>query len=186
MAEPFISQISAFGLGFTIRDWVQCQGQILAISQNQALYSLISDIYGGDGINSMGVPNLKGRTVLHSGSGPGLTPRQIGSFNSLRDRSLTSWEMPAHAHPISQKAKPEPGTSLTPSTGSVTAIPEGTYSGASIIADWYAEASNLTDLSSLGSPATAPSGNSAAIQTISPYQVVMYEMAFFGAYPPRS
>ncbi|WP_310621352.1 phage tail protein [Flexibacterium corallicola] len=186
MAEPFISQVSAFGLEFTIRNWARCQGQIMAISQNEMLFSLISNVYGGDGRVSFGVPNLIGRTVLHSGQGPGLGVYPIGSFNSQRDQVLTIRELPSHAHIIRQKAQPYSGTDLVPTADTITAIPEGTFSGLPITADWYAAASNLTDLSSQGSPSTSVKGSSFPIPTISPYQVITYEIALIGIYPSRS
>ncbi|MDX5594305.1 phage tail protein [Pseudovibrio sp. SPO723] len=186
MAEPFISQISAFGLGFTIEGWTQCQGQLLSVGQNQALFSLILNIYGGDGRVSMGVPNLAGRTVLHSGTGPGLSNRNLGDQHVSRTWALNHLEMPSHDHLIAQKAKPSSGASRDPAPGFVTAIPEGSFGGTPVIADWYASASNLTDLSSYGSPATSTEGASSPISTMSPFQVVSYQMALLGTYPPRS
>lgn len=186
MAEPFISQISAFGLGFTIRDWIICSGQILSIQQNQALFSLISNIYGGDAINTFGVPNLTDRTVVHSGQGPGLSNRTMGTYYPYDDTPLFPSNLPAHSHGIDQKAQPKVGTTLNPDPITVTAIPEGNFAGIKIQADWYANGQNLKDLSSAGSPSTGHAGGNQHLPTISPYQVVTYEMALFGTYPPRS
>ncbi|OKL42883.1 phage tail protein [Pseudovibrio exalbescens] len=186
MAEPFISQISAFGLGFTIRDWIICSGQILSIQQNQALFSLISNVYGGDGSNTFGVPNLTDKTVVHSGLGPGLSSRTIGTYYPYADALLFTSNLPAHSHGIAQKAQPKVGTTLTPSPNTVTAIPEGNFAGIKIQADWYASGQNFQDLGSDGSPPTGYAGGNQHLPTISPYQVVTYEMALFGTYPPHS
>jgi microcystin-dependent protein len=77
-AEPFIGEISMFGGNFAPRDWAMCDGQILPISQHQALFSLLGTMYGGDGRTTFALPDLRGRAPIHQGSGPGLTPRRIG------------------------------------------------------------------------------------------------------------
>ena len=78
MSEPFVGQIIMFGGNFAIRGFAQCDGQLLGISQNTALFSLLGTTYGGDGRTSFGLPDLRGRFPMHVGTGPGLSPRRLG------------------------------------------------------------------------------------------------------------
>lgn len=78
MSEPFIGQIQSFGFNFAPRSWAQCNGQLLPIAQNQALFSLLGTIYGGDGRTTFGLPDLRGRVPMHEGKGSGLTDRKLG------------------------------------------------------------------------------------------------------------
>ncbi len=78
MSEPFLGQITMFGGNFAPRGWAYCEGQLLPIAQNTALYSLLGTIYGGDGRTSFGLPDLRGRAPIHQGRGPGLSPRKLG------------------------------------------------------------------------------------------------------------
>lgn len=78
-SEPFIGEIAAFGFNFAPRGWAQCNGQLLSISQNTALFSLLGTTYGGDGRTTFGLPDLRGRVALHQGTGPGLTPHNMGA-----------------------------------------------------------------------------------------------------------
>ncbi len=86
MSEPFIGEIRMFAGNFAPRSWALCDGQLLLVSQNEALFSLFGPIYGGDGRTTFGLPDMRGRFPLHAGSGPGLTPRTIGSKYSYVKR----------------------------------------------------------------------------------------------------
>lgn len=96
--EPFIAQIMLFGGNFAPRGWAFCDGQLLPIASNSALFSIIGTVYGGDGRNTFALPDLRGRVPMHAGSGPGLTPRQIGQRVGLEDVTLVESQMPAHNH----------------------------------------------------------------------------------------
>lgn len=98
MALPFIGQIQMWGTTFSPMDWATCSGQLIPISQNQALYSIIGNIYGGDGRVTMGVPELNGRAPMHSGTGPGLNQKHMGYKYGTPTVVLTSSSMPEHGH----------------------------------------------------------------------------------------
>jgi microcystin-dependent protein len=100
MASPYIAQITLFAGNFAPRGWAFCDGQIMAISQNTALFSLLGTTYGGDGRTTFALPDLRGRAPVHAGSsgGPGLTPRLLGEQGGEEAHTLTQNEMPSHAH----------------------------------------------------------------------------------------
>ena len=98
MVEPFIGEISMVAFTFAPRGWAFCDGQLLAISQNTALFSLIGTTYGGDGRTTFALPDLRGRVPLHMGNGPGLTSRPEGQKGGSETVTLTVSQMPAHNH----------------------------------------------------------------------------------------
>ncbi len=100
-SDPFIGQISFFGGTFAPRGWAFCNGQLLAISQYTALFSILGTTYGGDGRTSFGLPDMRGRALLHAGSGPGLTPRSLGESSGVEQTILTVQQMPPHKHGVS-------------------------------------------------------------------------------------
>jgi len=99
--DPFIGQIQAFGFNFAPRGWSLCDGQLLAISSNTALFSLIGTAFGGDGRTTFGLPDLRGRTAVHVGRGPGLSNITWGQRGGRENVNLTIQELPAHNHIIS-------------------------------------------------------------------------------------
>ena len=98
MADPFIGQISIFSFAFAPRGWAFCNGQIMSIAQNQALFSLLGTTYGGDGITTFGLPNLQGRAAVSQGQGQGLSPYALGQAGGETAHTLTPAEMPSHTH----------------------------------------------------------------------------------------
>lgn len=98
MATPFMSEIRMFGFDYAPRNWAPCSGQILPISQNQALFSLLGTTYGGDGQTTFGLPNLQGRVPVHFGQGQGLSPRNLGDVYGEENHTLTVNEIPSHSH----------------------------------------------------------------------------------------
>lgn len=100
MAEPFLGQIRQIGFNFAPRGWALCDGQILPINQNQALYSLLGTTYGGDGRTSFALPDLRGRVAIHTGSGVGLTSRTLGSKGGEEQHILSADEVPPHTHVV--------------------------------------------------------------------------------------
>ncbi|NKI31949.1 phage tail protein [Croceivirga thetidis] len=102
-ANPYLGQITTFGFNFAPRGWATCQGQLLPISQNNALFSLLGTTYGGDGRTTFGLPDLRGRTVIGQGNGPGLSNIRWGARAGAGSRNLTSANMPSHNHSYNQK-----------------------------------------------------------------------------------
>src|SRR4029453_7998397 len=98
MSEPFLGQIQAFGFNFAPRGWATCDGQILPIAQNTALFSLLGTTYGGNGVNTFGLPDLRGRVAVHQGNGPGLSPYVIGEVTGTESVTLILTQMAAHNH----------------------------------------------------------------------------------------
>ena len=98
MSEPFVAEIRIFGFNFAPRGWAMCNGQLMPISQNTALFSLLGTMYGGDGKTTFGLPNLQGGAAMHWGQGPGLTDRVEGETGGEQTVTLIQTEMPAHSH----------------------------------------------------------------------------------------
>ena len=98
MSEPFVGEIRMFAGNFAPRGWAFCDGQLLAVSQNDALFSLLGTIYGGDGRTTFGLPDLRGRIPLHAGTGPGLSPRRLGSKAGAENETLTTNQLASHSH----------------------------------------------------------------------------------------
>src|SRR5687767_4659649 len=106
MAEPFIAQITLFAGNFAPRGWAFCQGQILSIAQNTALFSLLGTTYGGDGQTTFALPDLRGRVPVGTGQGPGLSPYQAGQKSGVENTTLLSTQMPAHVHTANTTVTP--------------------------------------------------------------------------------
>ncbi|AXV07541.1 Microcystin dependent protein [Euzebya pacifica] len=98
MAEPFIAEVRAWAPNFAPRAWAFCEGQLLPISQNTALFSLLGTTYGGDGRTTFGLPDCRGRAVIGPGNGPGLSPRPLGQKGGAERVTLTAPTMPSHSH----------------------------------------------------------------------------------------
>lgn len=98
--EPYVGEIRLFAGNFAPQGWAFCDGQLLAVSQNDALFSLLGTTYGGDGETTFGLPDLRGRVPLHVGSGPGLSPRSLGAKGGAEKVTLTVNQMPSHTHSL--------------------------------------------------------------------------------------
>ncbi len=175
MSEPFIGEITMFGGNFAPRGWAFCDGQLLAISQNDSLFSLLGTIYGGDGRTTFGLPDLRGRIPLHQGTGPGLSPRNLGSRGGEERVTLTTNQMPNHFHYVN--ANNAPGDQANPA-GHVLAQPT---QGSNRLYDDVEPVDNK-----LNSAAIGDSGGSLPHQNIMPFQCVNYIIALVGIYPSRN
>ncbi len=173
MADPFIGEIRMFAGTFAPQGWALCQGQLLAISENDALFSLLGTIYGGDGQTTFALPDLRGRIPIHYGSGPGLSAHPIGSKAGSEQVTLTVAQLPSHTHDP-QNATNSAGTTPAPVGGVPAVAPVSAYGGP---AD--------TDL---GAPvtSTAAAGNGQAHQNLMPYLCVNFIIALAGVYPSRT
>jgi len=98
MSNPFLAEVRIFTAGFAPKGWAECDGQLMPISQNTALFSLLGTTYGGDGRSNFALPNLQGAAPMQAGQGPGLTLRDLGETGGEQTVTLLSTEMPAHAH----------------------------------------------------------------------------------------
>jgi microcystin-dependent protein len=126
MSQPFLGQIELFAFGFPPRYWAQCSGQLLPVNQNQALFALLGTTFGGDGINTFALPDLRGRVPVGQGSGQGLTPRSVGQRAGEEAHTLLVGETPGHSHAVqsipnpvtaNNTSEPGPAVALAQTTG---------------------------------------------------------------------
>ena len=119
MSDPFIGEIRSFGFNFAPRGWAFCAGQLLSISQNTALFSLLGTTYGGNGTTTFALPDLRGRSALHAGSGPGLSAYALGEVTGQETETVLTTQMPSHTHvvSISTNTVPNPHLSSVPAAG---------------------------------------------------------------------
>jgi microcystin-dependent protein len=181
--EPFIGEIKMFAFDFAPKNHFLCAGQLLAISTNSALFSLLGTVYGGDGIQTFGLPDLRGRTPISQGNGGGLSPQVIGQKAGSENVTLLAPNLPSHIHTLTN-AK---GSIAVNSANGDTGSPSGAFLSAST-ANIYAEGpeSGKTLGGANISGTTDPAGGNQPISIINPYLVVNYSIAVNGIYPSRS
>lgn len=173
MSEPFIAEIRIFAGNFAPRGWAFCNGQLLPISQNTALFSLIGTTYGGDGRTTTALPNLEGRAPMHPGRGPGLTSRRLGEKGGVEDVTLSEAEMPSHKH--TTRGVSSPANQRNPSAHMAAA-------GGGRGTNFYAAATSTTGaMRSLGN-----AGGSQAHNNMQPFLTMNFIIALVGLYPSRS
>src|SRR5688500_1476164 len=112
MADPFVAEIRIFPFNFAPKGWAWCNGQLMPISQNTALFSLLGTVYGGDGKSNFALPDLEGRAPMHPGQGPGLSRYDLGQAGGAETVTLLQSEIPSHAHAV--RASPDPGDNTVP------------------------------------------------------------------------
>lgn len=175
MSQPYLAEIKIVGFSFAPRGYAFCDGQLLPISQNSALYALIGTTYGGDGVNTFGLPNLQGRAPLHWGNGAGLTPRVLGEILGTEEVTLTTATMPAHTHTLSGDATGGGLTSPTNNTWGKKAArtPPALYQSTPVDAPMSANA--------LGT-----AGGNLPHNNLSPVTVLNFVMAIEGIFPSRN
>ena len=123
MSEPFIGEIRLFGFNFAPRGWAKCDGSLIAISSNQALFSLLGTIYGGDGRVTFALPDLRGRFPRHAGAGAGITTIRVGQRGGKHVHTLTVGQLPAHAHQFAVPANSGSGDTDEPGGANPAADP---------------------------------------------------------------
>ena len=104
MADPFVAEIRIFPFNFAPRGWAWCDGQLLPLSQNTALFSLLGTTYGGDGKSNFALPDLQGRAPMHPGQGPGLSLHDLGETGGSETVTLLESEIPSHSHTLSERS----------------------------------------------------------------------------------
>ena len=167
MAEPFLSEIRIMSFGFAPKGWALCNGQLLPINQNQALFSLLGTTYGGDGRVNFGLPNLQGRVPIHTGSG--FTLGQVGGEQA---HTLSISEIPTHVHTLN-------GTS----SAGTAIIAAGNLLGTNPSQQYQAPDANLTAMN----PASiANVGGSQPHQNMQPYLVLNFSIALQGIFPSQT
>jgi microcystin-dependent protein len=176
MADPFVAEIRIFPFNFAPTGWAMCNGQILPLSQNTALFSLLGTTYGGDGKSNFALPNLQGGGAIHQGQGPGLTDRFLGETGGEESVTLVATEMPAHAHQFGGSVAAN-GGSLTPVNSIWAQAPFGR--GALNI---YGTPANVA----LNPNCLSITGSSLPHNNLQPYLTLNFCIALQGVFPPRS
>ncbi|WP_452597749.1 phage tail protein [Pontimicrobium sp. MEBiC01747] len=172
--DPFIGEIIMFGGNFAPRGWALCNGQLLAISSNSALFSILGTTYGGDGRTTFALPDLRGRSPIHAGTGPGLSPMKLGQRGGAEYHTLNILEMPSHNHVAAMSVSKAAADDDTPSAG--------VSIGASEI---FVEGAADQPLAS-GSVAVGNNGGNQSFYIRNPFEVVNYIIALQGTYPSRN
>ena len=179
MSQPFLGQIQPFGFGFAPRNWALCNGQILSIAQNTALFSLLGTMYGGNGQTTFALPNLQSRVPMHYGSFNGNQYFQ-GEEAGEETVTLTTNEMPAHAHTFSGTSSAANFKAATDGTVLAQSNNKGTTPG-----DPYYAADNNT-LRPLNPGSVPPFGGSQPHTNLQPYLTISWCIAMAGVFPARN
>ena len=177
MPQPFIGEITMFAANFAPRGWALCDGQLLAISGNQALFALLGTIYGGDGRVTFALPELRGRIPIHTGSGPGLTPRPQGQRAGDETENIGLSNLPVHGHPTSQglRALPENANDPNPAGNMLSQTPTvDVYLDDNSAADMHADA------------VTTDTGGKLTHNNAMPFLCVNFIIALQGTFPSRN
>ena len=175
MANPFLAEIRVFAFDFAPRGWANCSGQLLPISQNTALFSLIGTTYGGDVKSNFALPNLNGRVPMHPGQGPGLQLRDLGEASGVRTVTLRESELPAHNHRAT--ARNARGRNVnTPEQGIALADSQGNFAYGPAEKEVSMNPSELKP---------APAGGGQPHNNIMPYLTLNYCIALQGVFPQR-
>jgi microcystin-dependent protein len=182
MSSPFLAEITMFGFNFAPKGWAFCQGQLLPISQNTALFSLLGTTYGGDGKSTFALPNLQDQTAVSFGQGPGLEEYFLGEPIGVPAVTLLTTEMPSHSHSFS--ANTSPGTTVT-AAGNQLGVGQGGTKQNSYNANVFSTAiANAT--TGLSPNAISIAGSSLPHNNMQPYLTLNFCIAMQGVFPPRS
>lgn len=177
MSEPYLAEIRIVAFNFAPRGWAFCDGQLLPISQNTALFSLIGTTYGGDGRTTTALPDLQDRAPMHPGRGPGLTSRKLGQRVGSETVSLTEAQIPSHAHVPWQNAL-NPPTAIDPANRLPSRHVDTNLE--------FVYKQNPTLDATFNSAQLATTGGSQAHENMQPYLGLNYVIALVGVYPSRS
>ena len=172
MSEPFVGEIRMFAGNFAPRSWAYCDGQLLAVSSNDALFSLLGTTYGGDGRTTFGLPDMRGRIPIHAGAGPGLSPRGLGNKAGAEKETLTDPQLPSHTHAWRGHSGAAQGQ--TPVGASVAAPASNLYD------------SQTDNLGDMRASMVGTTGGSQSHANLMPTICVHFIIALFGVYPSRS
>jgi microcystin-dependent protein len=182
MSEPYLGQIMMFGGNFAPSGWATCDGQLLAISQNTALFAILGTTFGGNGVSTFGLPDLRGRVPVHWGQGLGLSVYTIGEVVGVESVSLISTQMPQHTHPATVTIN------ATESTQSATTDPAGAIpaggSGQNIYATGNSDGTKMG--TGMATAVIAPAGGSQPHENRQPLLCITFCIALVGVFPSRN
>ncbi|HZQ27507.1 MAG TPA: tail fiber protein [Acidimicrobiales bacterium] len=178
MSSPFVAEIRIFACNFAPTGWALCNGQLMPISQNTALFSLLGTTYGGDGKSTFALPDLEGRVPIHTGGnqpGPGLSTYDLGQTSGTESVTLLTTEMPFHNHGL--QASTDFGNNPTPANYVNLARTSG--------ATPYAASASNPPLTALAPQSLTPAGSSLPHNNMMPYLTLTFCIALQGVFPPR-
>lgn len=174
MADPFVAEIRIFPFNFAPKGWAWCDGQLMPLSQNTALFSLLGTTYGGDGKSTFALPDLEGRAPMHPGQGPGLSLHDLGETGGSETVTLLESEIPAHSHAL--MATTQAANQATP-IGNSLAKTTGTFSP-------YLPPAGAP-LANMSPNALPPAGGDQPHNNLMPYLTFYFCIALQGVFPPR-
>lgn len=188
MSSPFIGQIVMFGGNFAPRNWAFCDGQLLAISQNTALFSILGTTYGGDGRTTFALPDLRGRQAIHPGNGPGLPSYRLGQRGGAPTHTMNITEMPSHNHTATFTPAGAGGIPATTEDAGETTPGPNLVLGKTAQEIYSDDPANTTIQGGAGGGTVAVlnNGGQQPFNIMDPYLAVNYIIALLGIFPARS
>lgn len=175
MADPFVAEIRIFPFNFAPKGWAWCDGQLLPLSQNTALFSLLGTTYGGNGKSNFALPDLQGSAPMHPQQGPGLSLHDLGEQGGSQTVTLLESEIPSHSHPFNS-SNSEATVSIPSSNVSISRTSGGTI---------Y-QSNTASDLNQLHPGSILPEGSSLPHNNMQPFLTMYFCIALQGVFPPRS
>jgi microcystin-dependent protein len=174
MADPFVAEIRIFPFNFAPTGWAFCDGQLLPLSQNTALFSLLGTTYGGNGQSTFALPDLQGRAPMHSGQGPGLSLHDLGEMGGSDTVTLLESEVPSHSHALMAVANPALVNAPSPAVSLARSRNTSAYTA------------TTTSPVGMAAAALAPAGGDQPHNNLMPYLTLNFCIALQGVFPPRS
>lgn len=173
MADPFVAEIRIFPFNFAPKGWAWCDGQLLPLSQNTALFSLLGTTYGGNGKSNFALPDLQGRSPMHPGQGPGLSLHDLGEQGGSETVSLLESEIPNHSHAL--RANNSSGDTPNPGGNTLARYANNAY-----------QTTTNANLVMMSDQALAPAGGDQPHNNLQPYLTFYFNIALQGVFPPRT
>jgi microcystin-dependent protein len=177
--DAFLGMISAFGFSFTPTNWMACNGQMVSVQSNSALFALLGTQFGGNGQSTFGIPDLRGRTLVGMGNGPGLSPVTIGQMAGTQQATIGAANMPAHNHGLSAAS-----LSVYAAQGD-SQSPQNNFLANSAMGNSYSENGGQNSAKCIAG-ATDPAGGSQPISIMNPYLGINYCICVAGIFPSRN
>ncbi len=181
--DPYIGEIRAFGFNFAPQGWMICQGQLLPIAQNTALFSILGTTYGGNGQTSFALPDLRDKLVVGAGQGPAMSSYVLGQTGGATSVTINANQMPAHNHSATVKVSTAAATTSTPTATSAIAVAKQVVNTTDRTVLKY---DTTTTNTAIGTMKTSNSGSGSAINITQPVTSTIYCIAVQGVYPPRN